>query len=133
MLCQKNMAGMKSRTHAAFMMVGMGNDLVSAVRASAARLGISPVDLLTAICYETNGRLDPDMWGGAGKRYLGLIQFGPNEQRHMACSPGMDVSDQNFRDQVGLSLLPRVSEAARAHTEISARLRRRTVVAVNAP
>jgi len=74
------------------MMVSMG-DLVSSVRASAARLGISPVDLLTAMSYETGGKLDPNQWGGAGGRYLGLIQFGPEEQRKYGVKPGMDVGD----------------------------------------
>jgi len=56
--CQAHMAGTKSAIHAIFMMVSMG-DLVSSVRASAARLGIFPVDLLTAMSYETGGKLDP--------------------------------------------------------------------------
>jgi hypothetical protein len=86
--CQAHMAGTKSARHAIFMMVSMG-DLVSSVRASAARLGISPVDLLTAMSYETGGKLDPNQWGGAGGRYLGLIQFGPEEQRKYGVKPGM--------------------------------------------
>jgi hypothetical protein len=68
--------------------------LISAVRASAARLGISPLDLLTAMSYETGGKLDPNLWGGAGKRYLGLIQFGPDEQKQYGVKPGMPVADQ---------------------------------------
>jgi hypothetical protein len=46
--CQAHMAGTKSARHAIFMMVSMG-DLVSSVRASAARLGISSVDPLTDV------------------------------------------------------------------------------------
>jgi hypothetical protein len=75
------------------MMVSIG-DLVSSVRASAVRLGISPVDLLTAMSYETGGKLDRNRWGGAGGGYLGLIQFGPEEQRKYGVEPGMDVGDQ---------------------------------------
>ena len=70
--CTSHMAGTKSTRHAIFMMVSMG-DLVSSVRASAARLGISPVDLLTAMSYETGGKLDPNQWGGA---YRSLLRAG---------------------------------------------------------
>ena len=38
--------------------------------------------------YETGGKLDPNQWGGAGGRYLGLIQFGPEEQRKCGVEPG---------------------------------------------
>ena len=74
--------------------MGDNSELVSAVRASAARLGVSPSDILTAMSYETGGKLDPNQWGGAGGRYLGLIQFGPEEQRKYGVSPGMGVTDQ---------------------------------------
>jgi hypothetical protein len=42
----------------------MAGDLVSSVKASSARLGINPSDLLTAMSYETGGTLDPNLWGG---------------------------------------------------------------------
>jgi hypothetical protein len=71
-----------------------GDNLVNAVRASSQRLGINPSDLLTAMSYETGGKLDPNLWGGAGGRYLGLIQFGPEEQRTYGVKPGMSVGDQ---------------------------------------
>jgi hypothetical protein len=76
------------------MKVTMANDLVDSVRASAGRLGVSPSDILTAMSYETGGRLDPNMWGGKGGKYLGLIQFGPEEQAKYGVAPGMPVSDQ---------------------------------------
>ena len=44
--------------------------------------------------YETGGELDPNQWGGAGGRYLGLMQFGPEEQRKYGVKLGMDVGDQ---------------------------------------
>ena len=72
----------------------MANDLVSAVRTSAARLGVNPSDLLTAMSYETGGKLDPNLWGGKGGKYLGLIQFGPEEQAKYGVKPGMPASDQ---------------------------------------
>lgn len=72
----------------------MAGDLVSAVRASAARLGVNPSDLLTAMSYETGGKLDPNQWGGKGGKYLGLIQFGPEEQAKYGVKPGMTPGDQ---------------------------------------
>jgi hypothetical protein len=62
------------------------SELVAAVRASAARLGINPSDLVTAISFETEGTLSPSIWGGkndpvAGRpTMLGLIQFDPENQ-----------------------------------------------------
>lgn len=58
----------------------MGSEIANAARATAARLGISPSDLLTAISYETGSTMSPSTWGGKGGNYLGLIQFGPSEQ-----------------------------------------------------
>jgi hypothetical protein len=62
-----------------------------AVRASSGRLGVNPSDLLTAMSYETNGRLDPNLWGGKDNKYLGLNQFGPQEQASMASSPACSL------------------------------------------
>lgn len=70
------------------------NELVDAVRASADRLGINPSDLLTAMSYETGGKLDPNLWGGKNNNYLGLIQFGPEERAKYGVKPGMAVTDQ---------------------------------------
>lgn len=92
----------------------MGSALVDAVRASSARLGVSPSDVLTAMSYETGGRLDPNMWGGKNNNYLGLIQFGPEERAKYGVRPGMPIGDhvnaaENFlRDrgvQPGMGLL----------------------------
>src|ERR1039457_7082743 len=58
----------------------MASEVADAARATAARLGISPSDLLTAISYETGSTMSPSTWGGKGGNYLGLIQFGPSEQ-----------------------------------------------------
>src|SRR6266478_4295217 len=67
--------------------------LVDAVRASSARLGVSPSDVLTAMSYETGGKLDPNLWGGKGGKYLGLIQFGPEEQAKYGVRPGMPLEE----------------------------------------
>lgn len=71
----------------------MGSQLVDAVRASSARLGVSPSDVLTAMSYETGGKLDPNLWGGKGGKYLGLIQFGPEEQAKYGVRPGMPLEE----------------------------------------
>jgi hypothetical protein len=36
----------------------------------------------------------PNLWGGKGGKYLGLIQFGPEEQAKYGVKPGMSASDQ---------------------------------------
>jgi hypothetical protein len=69
--------------------------------------GSTPSDLLTAMSYETGGRLDPNLWGGKGGKYLGLIQFGPEEQAKYGVKPGMSAFDQvgsaeNFRRDRGV-------------------------------
>lgn len=55
--------------------------LRDAITASAERLGISPSDLGTAISYETGGKMSPSIYGGKDGRYLGLIQFSPENQK----------------------------------------------------
>ena len=70
------------------------NDLGTAATQAAKQLGISPVDLLTVISYETGGTFNPNIKGGAGGNYLGLIQFGPEEQRKYGVHPGMTVGEQ---------------------------------------
>lgn len=70
--------------------------LADAIRASAGNLGIDPSDLATAISYETGGKFDPSQYGGAGGKYLGLIQFGPEEQAKYGVKP-----DQSAPDQMG--------------------------------
>lgn len=72
----------------------MPGDLAQAIRDSAKRLGVDPVDIATAMSYETGGRLDPNLWGGKNNNYLGLIQFGPEERAKYGVKPGMDASDQ---------------------------------------
>lgn len=69
-------------------------ELAGAIRASAERLGIDPVDLGTAISYETGGRMSPDVWGGSKGKYLGLIQFSPENQERYGVKPGMTAAEQ---------------------------------------
>lgn len=67
--------------------------LIDAVKASAERLGVDPSDVLTAMSYETGGRLDPNLWGGKGGNYLGLIQFGPEERAKYGVKPDMPIGE----------------------------------------
>lgn len=69
------------------------DDMRSYLMSTAANLGIHPSDLATAISYETMGRFDPNLWGGAGGKHLGLIQFGPEEQAKYGVKPDMPLSD----------------------------------------
>lgn len=48
---------------------------------TAQRLGVSAQDLAAVIHYETAGTMSPSIIGGKGNKYLGLIQFGPAEQK----------------------------------------------------
>lgn len=65
-----------------------------AFRDAAAQLGISPVDLAAAVSYETGGTFDPNIKGGKGGAYEGLIQFGPVERQRYGFREGMSVADQ---------------------------------------
>ena len=67
-----------------------------ALRESAARLGTTPEDLATVIGYETEGSFSPSKWGGAGGRYMGLIQFGPPERAQYGAN-----ENQTFKEQLG--------------------------------
>jgi hypothetical protein len=67
---------------------------VSALTGAAGRLGINPRDLAAAISYETGGKFDPNIIGGKGNRYRGLIQFGPEEQAKYGIRPGMSIEEQ---------------------------------------
>lgn len=62
-----------------------GLDMKSGIQQSANALGISPVDLATAISYETAGTMDPTKRGPTTQwgQHRGLIQFGePQAQKY---------------------------------------------------
>lgn len=68
-----------------------GTRLKSGIAATASALGVSPVDLATAISYETAGTFDPTKRGPTTRwgQHRGLIQFGePQAQRY-----GVDWND----------------------------------------
>lgn len=56
----------------------MAQDIRQGIIATAAALGISPIDLATAISYETAGTFDPEKTGPRTQwgQHRGLIQFG---------------------------------------------------------
>ncbi|PPQ39376.1 hypothetical protein SAMN06265338_103222 [Rhodoblastus acidophilus] len=65
-----------------------------AIASTADRLGISPSDLRAVISYETGGSFSTGKWGGKDGKYLGLIQFGPEEQRQYGVQPGQSFEAQ---------------------------------------
>ena len=69
-------------------------ELVQAVAQQATAAGIDPATLMAVIGYETAGTYDPNIWGGKGGNYFGLIQFGPNERSTYGVYPGMPVDRQ---------------------------------------
>lgn len=74
-------------------------DLRTAISIAATELGISPVDLATVISYETGGSFDPAIRGGVKDangvgKHIGLIQFGPTEQRDYTASQNQSVGEQ---------------------------------------
>lgn len=66
-------------------------DLYSGILSTAGALGIDPIDLATAISYETGGTFDPMQRGPTTKwgQHRGLIQFGEPQARQY----GVDWSD----------------------------------------
>ena len=69
----------------------MVTDLYSGILSTAQALGINPVDLATAISYETGGTFNPTQAGPTTKwgQHRGLIQFGEPQARQY----GVDWSD----------------------------------------
>lgn len=74
----------------------MTPELAAAIRASAQRLGVNPVDLGTVVSYETAGTFDPwkrgptTQWG----QHRGLIQWGEPQRQRYGVYEGMPVADQ---------------------------------------
>lgn len=67
-------------------------ELSEAIRSTAKRIGANPVDLATVVHYETGGKLDPNMMGGKGNNYMGLIQFGPEERKKYGITKDMGIT-----------------------------------------
>lgn len=67
-------------------------ELVRETVRAAAQLGIAAEDLLSVIMLESKG--SPSIRGGAGNRHIGLIQFGPEEQRKYGANQGQSITEQ---------------------------------------
>ena len=65
--------------------------------------GINPLDLATVMAHETGGKFNPDVWGGKGGRYYGLLQFGDNERKQFGVN-SLNPSAENQID-AGLNFL----------------------------
>lgn len=72
-----------------------------ALIASAGRLGLSPVEWGGIIHYESGG--DPSRWGGTGGRHVGLIQFGPNEQKQFGVTGRESFQEQLLKAEAFMS------------------------------
>lgn len=48
---------------------------------AAKRLKLNPYELGAFLSLESGPNMDPNIWGGAGGNYYGMIQFGRNEQK----------------------------------------------------
>lgn len=75
---------------------GMPNELPFFIKREAERLGIDPVDLATAISYETAGTFNPAKKGPTTKwgQHIGLIQMGGPQREQYGYDPGGSLSDQ---------------------------------------
>lgn len=76
-----------------------GTDIAGGIRSTADALGIDPIDLATAISYETAGTFNPTKGGPRTKwgKHRGLIQFGEPQAKQF----GVD-----WKDPVGSQLGP---------------------------
>lgn len=74
----------------------MADDLAAAIMATAQQLRVDPLDLATAISYETGGTFDPWQRGPTTKwgQHRGLIQWGEPQREQYGVYKGMPNSDQ---------------------------------------
>lgn len=79
----------------------------------AQQLGLDPVDVAAVMSFETSGTFDPNIKGGDGGNYLGLIQFGQEEQRKYGIRKGSSpeqwsqaivsfMNDRGFKPGMGI-------------------------------
>jgi murein DD-endopeptidase MepM/ murein hydrolase activator NlpD len=65
----------------------------TAIASLAQRLGVDPRGL--GALFELESGTDPNIWGGAGGQYLGLIQFGPGARKEVGLPQGpMTIAGQ---------------------------------------
>lgn len=75
---------------------GVPGDIASGIKSTAAALGIDPVDLGTAISYETAGTFDPSKTGPTTQwgQHKGLIQFGEPQAKQYGVDWNNPVGSQ---------------------------------------
>jgi len=61
---------------------------------SAARMGISPLDLANVYSFETSGTFSTSIRGGKNNNHIGLIQFGKFESKKYGAHQGQSFADQ---------------------------------------
>lgn len=71
---------------------------IAYLQAKAKSSGYNPDDLMKVIQYESSGR--PNVWGGKGNDYFGLIQFGPNERKQF----GVDTKNPSAFNQIDATM-----------------------------
>lgn len=67
-------------------------EAVRAATAAAEQLGVAAKDLLAVMSFESG--INPGRWGGAGGKYLGLIQFSPENQRRYGVNENQSIAQQ---------------------------------------
>jgi hypothetical protein len=68
-------------------------ELVQGTQRLSQKYGLPAKDFLTVFSYETGGTFAVDQAGGKNNAHLGLIQFGPAEQKKYGIHKGMSVSE----------------------------------------
>lgn len=71
---------------------------IAYLRDRAKASGYNADDILKVMNYESSGR--PDVWGGKGGKYFGLLQFGPEERKQF----GVDTEHPNAQNQIDAGL-----------------------------
>jgi hypothetical protein len=81
---------------ASFAAGGQAGDLPFFIKREADRLGIDPIDLATAISYETKGTFNPAEKGPTTKwgRHIGLIQMGEPQRKEYGYDPEGSLDSQ---------------------------------------
>ena len=67
-------------------------EAVRAATAAAEQLGVAAKDLLAVMSFESG--INPGRRGGAGGKYLGLIQFSPENQRRYGVNENQSIAQQ---------------------------------------
>lgn len=61
---------------------------------AAQRLGLDPIEFASLMSWESGGTLNPNVFGGDGNAYKGIIQFSPDNQRTYGTSGQQSIAQQ---------------------------------------